>query len=240
MNERVSIASITGVDLDLDVAGPGARSYAFLIDWHFRLLLALAWLFLGMIAVTGSLTVAGLAERAYYTVTLGVILPAAAIYLLYHPVLEVLMQGQTPGKRIAGVRIVMEDGSLPGVMPLLIRNALRLLDSLPLCYVVGLVATMITRNAQRIGDLAAGTLLVYDHAGAQTSAAALARDQQAIARHGLDRAELARELLGRWYELAPEARLRLSRRLLTDLGDPPAATAGDAQLMAQLQSHVRG
>jgi hypothetical protein len=150
------------------------------------------------------------------------------------------MQGRTPGKRMAGVRIVMEDGRLPGAMPLLIRNVLRLLDSLPAFYLIGLVATLVTRNAVRIGDLAAGTILVYEDASRGGSAAALARDRQAIARHGLDRAELVRELLERWYELAPEARARLSSRLLTGLGDPPPAGAGDQQLKQQLETHLRG
>ena len=238
MNQTVRIASVTGVDLALRVAGPGARSYAFVIDWHVRLLVALAWLAVGTLTVRGlSLQEAGSALPQIYV--FAVVLPATAIYLLYHPVLEVLMQGRTPGKRMAGVRIVMEDGRIPGTMPLLIRNVLRLLDSLPGLYAIGLVATMVTRNAVRIGDLAAGTLLVYESAGRHGSAADLARDREAIARLGLDRAELASDMLERWHELAPEARVRLSRRLLAELGDPVPEDAGDRELMNRLQAHVR-
>ena len=43
-DEQLSVQSVTGVDLTLKLAGPGTRSYAFVIDWHIRLLLACAWL----------------------------------------------------------------------------------------------------------------------------------------------------------------------------------------------------
>lgn len=238
MNDTVRIASVTGVEVALKVAGPGARSYAFVIDWHFRLLLALAWLMVGMVAATGSLSWTGSGDALYQTFVFAVLLPSGAIYFLYHPLVEVIMQGRTPGKRIAGVRIVMEDGSMPGTTALLIRNALRLLDSLPMFYMVGLAATMVSRNSVRIGDLAAGTLLVYEHTGTGTTAYSLARNREAIARHGLDRAELARELLDRWHELAPEARASLARRLLTDLGEPGSLSVGELELMDRLRAHL--
>lgn len=239
MNDTVRIASVTGVDLALKVAGPGARSYAFLIDWHIRALLALTWLLLSVRLLTGAFTwVSEQQAFGYQALSFGIVLPAAAIYLLYHPVLEVFMRGRTPGKRMAGVRIVTEEGAVPTTTALLIRNVLRLLDSLPMLYMVGLVSTMVTQNAVRIGDLAAGTLLVYDAGGTKASAADLARDQDTIARHGLDRTELARELLTRWYELAPDVRKRLSRRLLTDLEGTPPQEQNEAELLIRLRGHV--
>ena len=92
-------------------------------------------------------------------------LPSLAIYFLYHPILEVALQGQTPGKRIAGVRVVaLAHGGAPGIGAILIRNVFRLVDSLPFLYAIGLVTTIVTRHAVRIGDIAAGTVLVYDEA----------------------------------------------------------------------------
>lgn len=241
MNDTVRIASVTGVELALKVAGPGARSYAFVIDWHIRVLLFLAWLaftwLTAVIWVTGGLADIGSSGFPRNYVVWGV-LPAAAIYVLYHPVLEVLMQGRTPGKRIAGVRIVTEDGEVPGTLALLIRNVLRLLDSLPAFYVIGLVTTVVTRSSVRLGDLAAGTLLVYDASGSHGSAADLARDQEAIARHGVDRIELVRDLLDRWDELEPEARERISKRLLEALGDPPRQATTGCDLREQLRAHL--
>ena len=71
-----------------------------------------------------------------------VVLPSLALYFLYHPILEVLMKGRTPGKRIAGVRLVKRDGGVPGVGALLIRNVFRLIDSLPFAYCIGLATTI--------------------------------------------------------------------------------------------------
>ena len=67
-----------------------------------------------------------------------VVLPALAIYFLYHPVLELAMRGRTPGKRSAGIHVVTRDGSAPSAGALLVRNVFRLIDSLPVAYGVGL------------------------------------------------------------------------------------------------------
>ena len=135
------------------LAGPGSRSYAFLIDWHIRVLAALLWIFVAILARPPSWSLSSPAIRI-------AILPALAIYFLYHPVVELLMRGQTPGKRRAGVRVVARGGGEPGFGAILIRNALRLIDALPLFYAVGLICTVVTDERVRIGDMAAGTRLV--------------------------------------------------------------------------------
>src|SRR3954447_17291140 len=158
MESIVRIPSVTGVDVELKIAGPGGRSYAFVIDWHIRFLAAAAWFIGGTIAYAGGLRLLpGDEVGAAYTFV--VIVPSVVIYFLYHPVLEVLLRGQTPGKRMAGVRLVaLADGGAPGIGALLVRNVFRLVDSLPSFYAVGLLTTMVTKHAVRIGDIAAGTL----------------------------------------------------------------------------------
>jgi uncharacterized RDD family membrane protein YckC len=211
----------------LDIAGPGTRSYAFIIDWEYRVLLALGW-FCGawlLIQPAGPLL-----QTA--------VVPALAIYLLYHPVLEVLLHGRTPGKRRAGVRIVMRDGSTPHVGALLIRNAMRLLDSLPVFYVVGLVSCLITAQRVRIGDLAAGTVLVHDGDAAETSRAQLA---SLGAQSGLapPQVELIRDVLERWPSLELSKRDALARSLLArvDTAVPAAQllALSDAELLQRLR-----
>jgi uncharacterized RDD family membrane protein YckC len=101
MESIVRIPSVTGVVVELKIAGPGGRSYAFVIDWHIRFLAAVAWFIGGTMAYVGGLRMPGDEVGAGYTFI--VIVPSAAIYFLYHPVLEVLLRGQTPGKRMAGV-----------------------------------------------------------------------------------------------------------------------------------------
>ena len=195
----------TGVDLQLRIASLGGRSYAFVIDWHIRTLAALAW-YMASTAIVYQELVVPKPDATFYFV---VVAPTTAIYFLYHLVLEVTT-GRTPGKRIAGVRIVAVTGQPPGIGALAIRNVLRILDSL-LFYSVGLISVLVTRQSVRIGDIAAGTLLVYDD-----DAKNAGFNEQSVARLGLERAELAHELLDRWKALEPERRQALARKLLDD------------------------
>jgi uncharacterized RDD family membrane protein YckC len=231
----LSIDSVTGIDVSLPVAGPGARSFAFLIDWHIRLVVALAWYAAAASVYNGHLSLAvPLTNNAVWYGA--VVLPASAIYFLYHCVLELAMRGSTPGKRAAGVRIVARDGGPPGAGALLVRNVFRLVDSLPLFYCVGLVATVVSREHLRIGDMAAGTLLVYEQRGEARLPVSAA--PPGTARLDAQAAELVAELLERWTSLTPESRAQLARRLLVVHGSTAAADADDAALRAVLQRLV--
>lgn len=210
----LQIPSVTGVDHTLRIAGPGARSYAFVVDWHIRALAALAWFLVAMIAFAGDFD-ALLAGGNSAAFSLVVVMPSLAIYFLYHPVVEIAMHGRTPGKRIAGVRLLRLDGGVPTAMALLIRNVFRLIDSLPFIYALGLATTILTRENVRIGDMAGGTILVYDDA---IDSVLTEISGEAIGRLGLERAELVRDLLARWSELDPNVRVRLGRRVLEGLG----------------------
>jgi len=214
---RLHVDSITGVPIELPIAGPGGRSYAFIIDWHIRVLAAAAWGFgytLVLSAVSAGETLPG------WQMPLGFV-PAMLIYLLYHPLLELTMSGRTPGKRIAGLRIVSIEGSVPAAGAIIVRNLFRIVDSLPILYVVGLAFSMATARHQRIGDLAAGTLLVYEDAGRAESLDTLPRAGAATGLSTSD-AELVQDLLERWPDLDREHRLELARRLLARL-DPATA-----------------
>lgn len=232
--EAFTVQGMTGVDLSLQIAGPGSRSYAFIIDWHIRLLLALAWLAFVMLAVSGGLRLPP--NAGAWTIAL-IVGPSALIYLLYHPVVELLMRGQTPGKRMAGVRIVNRDGGPPGVGAILLRNAFRLIDSLPTFYAVGLICTFVTAQRVRIGDMAAGTLLVVqDAAGTKTIDLLVARGNVS----GLDPAalDLVQQVLERWNTLEPPRRRAIALALLQRIdarAPQPPSELNDAGLRARLQ-----
>lgn len=236
MDNSFEINTATGVDLQLSIAGPGARSYAFFIDWHFRILFAAGLFVVLNYSFLGSMTLLDTEASNFRDYIFAVWVPVAAVYLLYHPVLEILMRGRTPGKRIAGVRIVALNGQLPGALALLIRNILRLVDSLPAAYVLGLVVTMLTRNAVRIGDLAAGTVLIYD--SDERSKGELDPELNAIAvsRFGIRNAELAQELLRRWDELEESKRINAATRLLAKLAPELQPETGSNALARQLHA----
>ncbi|HKT72820.1 MAG TPA: RDD family protein [Steroidobacteraceae bacterium] len=221
MPDRV-VDSATGVTVALPIAGTGARSFAFLIDWHIRAILCVAWYSLAAILYNGEFSlVAPLTPDSRWF--LYILAPPTAVFFLYHAVLEVVMQGRTPGKRMAGVQIVSRDGGAPSVGALLTRNVFRLVDSLPLAYCVGIVTTLVTQDQVRIGDLAAGTVLVYDRSDALPR-----HGMRAGSRPSLDTetAEVIGDLLQRWSSLDAPARRRLARAALSRLGTRSDARAG--------------
>jgi uncharacterized RDD family membrane protein YckC len=237
--QPLHVAGLTGVDVALDIAGPGTRSFAFILDWHIRLLLALGWYGCVWGLLTALHAGSALATRPFLLLA-G--LPAIVIYLCYHPVLEVLMRGRTPGKRRAGVRIVLRNGATPGLGALLVRNIFRLVDSLPMLYVVGLVCCLISEQRVRIGDLAAGTVLIRD---SEAAARALAQIGATVSRSGLrpEAAELLHDLLERWSALEVSRRDEIARSILARIdragSSLPFAALDDAQLLAQLRALVR-
>ena len=222
------VDSVTGVDVALPVAGPGARSFAFVIDWAIRTILSVAWYVVAALLHNGGWSVvAPLSPDAAWFVF--VVAPPAAIYFLYHPVWEVATRGLTPGKRMAGLQTVSRNGGAPGVGSLLTRNVFRLVDSFPIAYALGLLTTMVTRNHVRIGDLAAGTLLVYTRN--DTTLTRYSGERHADNELDARTAEVLHELLQRWAILDGAARRRIAQTILAD-----AAAATDEELRMQLES----
>jgi len=232
----VVLHSVTGVDVELRIAGPGSRSYAFVVDWHIRLTLALAWFLVGLVLYTGEVSLFdGYPKDSNWYFL--VVLPAGALYFLYHPVLEVLMSGRTPGKRMAGVRLVSRTGDIPSIGALLLRNVFRIVDSMPIAYVVGLACVVFTAQHVRIGDLAAGTLLVHDRVESDTSFGGV----HAAAQGGLSPqlADLVHELLDRWDALDARVRCDLARSLIARI-EPESAAAATNEFSTQLRARLRG
>jgi len=229
--EELIVRGLTGVDIRVRIAGLGTRSFAFVTDWLLRTLLALGWLLIGALA---RLIPAVMAARLLGD---GLMLAAAilafATYFLYHPVLETAMRGRTPGLRKAGARIVTVEGATPATGPILIRNLFRLIDCLPVFYMVGLACCALTKQRVRLGDLAAGTVMVLDEADSVQSLGRLSAQMQQTGLP-LDALRLLHDLLDRWPELAPHERIRLARELLRKLDpefDPRGSGASDDRVL---------
>ena len=227
-DERLRIAGLTGVDIGLEIAGPGSRSYAFLIDWHIRVLLALAWF-----AATWLVTRASTAAPGGRRFLMLALIPALVIYLFYQPVMELATRGRSPGKRMAGVRLVTRRGGTPGVAALLFRNVFRLVDSVPSLYLVGLICCFVTRQRVRIGDLAAGTLLVTCARAEDAALTRLAPSESA--RLPLALIELTQELLDRWSSLSEAKRREFAEGVLARAGRGGTSGLSEQELHAQLR-----
>ncbi|MFT3808062.1 RDD family protein [Arenimonas sp.] len=147
-----------GLALNLRCAGVMPRAYAWLIDF------ALRWTVIGTLA--SLLAIFGDAGEG---------LALLAMFLLYwgYPiVLEVMLDGQTLGKKAMGLRVVNGNGTPVTWLPSIVRNLLRFVDMMPLGYGFGLVCGLFDRHGRRLGDLAAGTVVVYvDRVGSRVAAA---------------------------------------------------------------------
>lgn len=156
LDTRLRVETPEGIDLLLRPAGLVPRALAFAIDLLIRGgLLLLLFFVLGLLG------------------QLGIGLGALLLFLLtwwYMVLFEVLNQGRSPGKQLLGLRVIHDDGTPVGWPASLTRNLLRFVDMLPFGYTLGILSCLNHPAFKRLGDLAAGTLVVY-------------REQPAVATH---------------------------------------------------------
>jgi uncharacterized RDD family membrane protein YckC len=135
-----------GVDLELRLAGPVIRINAWLIDFIIRSIIQTAAYF--VLVWLGS-------------IGWGLILLTIFIVEWFYPVLFELYQGATPGKKALNLYVCHDDGTPVNWQSSMLRNLLRVADFLPFAYGLGLLSMFINRDFKRLGDLAAGTVVVY-------------------------------------------------------------------------------
>src|SRR6476620_3361946 len=151
VQETMRIATPEGVSLELSLAGLGSRFVALLADTLLQGV-ALGLLIVALVvADTGGFAFEAIVARAVF-----------ALLFVYPTAFELGAAGQTPGKRWNSLRVVHDDGSPLTFRSSALRNVLRLVDLLPGLYLVGAIAIFATRANQRLGDLAAGTLVVRE------------------------------------------------------------------------------
>jgi uncharacterized RDD family membrane protein YckC len=93
-----------------------------------------------------------------------IIVISAAVPILYFTISEYWMKGQTIGKRVMGIRVIQDNGQSPSFLAVLIRNALLLADLLPFLFLLGFLLIFLNRKEKRVGDLVAGTIVIYEKA----------------------------------------------------------------------------
>ncbi len=139
-----------GILLELRPAGLSARFFAFLIDWLIRIA--------ALYAVAIAVGFAGMTGIAAALITIF----AFALEWFYPVAFELSRAGSTPGKRVFGLRVVMDNGLpvTPGAS--LTRNLLRVADFLPFFFGFAIVSMLLRKDCKRLGDIAAATLVVHD------------------------------------------------------------------------------
>ncbi|WP_455203326.1 RDD family protein [Kaarinaea lacus] len=136
-----------GVDLHLRVAGPIVRSLAWSIDALIRVAV--------YIVLSIVLTLFGEFGK-------GVLLLCIFLLEWFYPVFfEVLKNGATPGKKKMGIRVVNDNGTPVSWGTSITRNLLRTADFAPAFYGFGIIAMLLNSDFKRLGDMAAGTIVIY-------------------------------------------------------------------------------
>ncbi len=214
--DRISVATPEGVTLEATLAGVGSRFAAALIDQVLRVVLLIALLILQRVVDGDGSTSSG--------VFLATLLTAMfLVQFAYDVLFETLASGRTPGKRWTGLRVVKLGGAPVGFVASALRNVLRIVDALPGFYLVGILSVLFTKNNQRLGDLAAGTIVVVDrrHPAARPLPRTTTTDDDAlwdVSAVTADEVATVRRFLERRTSLTPEARDRLAMEMATRLG----------------------
>jgi uncharacterized RDD family membrane protein YckC len=161
-NNTLKIDTPENVTFDYDVAGIGSRFLAALADTALIVVLQVVvigpLILLASIFSDTSLSVSSL--NAWILAILGLI--SFIFFWGFYIFFEILWNGQSPGKRWVGLRVIRVDGTPITASEAVIRNLVRIIDFLPTAYGVGVVTMFINTNSRRVGDLAAGTIVVHD------------------------------------------------------------------------------
>ena len=212
------------------LAGIGTRGAAALIDLVLMVaLMGSAWY--GAASLTRLFP--SFAEVAESWLQAAFIIAQFCIIWGYSVVFEAIWDGQTPGKRLLGLRVVRNGGGGVDLGPSAARNLLRFIDFLPFGYFVGMAAIVANQRNQRLGDLVAGTIVVRErllrHQRARATASPVA-DDGAVLTATLDdeRFALLDRFVAREATLDDASRVRLANALVVRLGvdvrtDPVAA-----------------
>ena len=156
-NDTLTIDTPEQIALELPLAGIGSRFLALVIDSFIQMLAAII-----TVLALYFLFPRGLGwSQAFLSAALILIL--FCLYWGYFAFFEIIWNGQTPGKRITGIRVIKESGRPISPVEAIGRNLMRSIDMLGL-YLVGIICMMISAQNKRLGDYVAGTVVVYDQA----------------------------------------------------------------------------
>ena len=227
MDERIYIATPDHVSLEFELAGPGSRFSAYVVDFLCNALLIMAIILLvylsgGLIALRWLVRSSGGNASVSWLLAVAVLI----IFLInwgYYVFFEGLGKGSTPGKKRMGIRVIRQDGLPIGLREAALRNLVRAADMLPPpSYILGGLVMHFDAQGRRLGDMVAGTYVVvekFELAAQGTSGAAwVKRVEQGRSRQGLtlprgtispQQLGLIEQFLARSRELSEERRSQL-------------------------------
>jgi uncharacterized RDD family membrane protein YckC len=160
-SDKLTIDTPEQTALDFAIAGIGSRFLALAVDTLIQILAAIIVGFGGSLAI-GAISV--IAPKAALWGFALIVLFGFVLYFGYFAFFEIIWNGQTPGKRQAGIRVIKDSGRPLTPAESIARNLMRIVDWLPSLYAVGMASALLNKENKRLGDLVAGSIVIREAA----------------------------------------------------------------------------
>jgi len=156
--DKLTIETPEQTVLEFEIAGIGSRFLALAYDTLIQILIGVGML---VIMVVVGVSVPSAAKNGIWFLAL-IVLSYFLLYFGYFTIFEVIWNGQTPGKRKEGLRVIKDSGRPITPAESVGRNLMRIVDQLPAFYAVGIGSMLLSRQNKRLGDFVAGTIVVHE------------------------------------------------------------------------------
>jgi uncharacterized RDD family membrane protein YckC len=167
--EQLSIETPELVAIDMPMAGIGSRFVALFVDYAIWAVGIIAFVLIFALVDPSLNHFSKLGEK--WEIAITIFIPFL-VYWGYFTLFEAFWNGQTPGKRVVKIRVIQRSGRGIGLFESMTRNLLRVVDQIPGFYGVGVICIFLSKQQQRLGDLAAGTLVVHERENLNESSSA--------------------------------------------------------------------
>jgi uncharacterized RDD family membrane protein YckC len=221
---RIVLQTPESVELEFHLAGIGNRTYALTIDYLIWMAVLIVTL-ITFAVINYNLDLLNNDRAILWAVAIQLII-FFIIYVGYFVFFEVVWRGQTPGKKVAKIRVVRDDGRTIGLSQATIRALLRPFDDI---LFLGLFLIILGKKEKRLGDLVAGTIVIQEETAVKSQIFVVSPAAEPLAEYLKNNTEIARllpedfatvrEYLQRQKEMIPAARLALAKKLAYRIKD---------------------
>jgi uncharacterized RDD family membrane protein YckC len=221
--DKLTIETPEQTALEFPLAGIGSRFLALALD---LLLQAAVWCILAIVLAVSAVSFSLFSKGAGVWTIAILIFVLFSLQFGYFALFESLWNGQTPGKRWTHLRVIKDSGRPINAYDAILRNLLRIVDSLPTMYAVGLITMLISRENKRVGDYAAGTVVIHEKPllgvssiWEQSAATAQPLAASTLPQLTVEELQLVEAFLDRRGSLEPHVRSAMARQIADRLGE---------------------
>jgi uncharacterized RDD family membrane protein YckC len=220
--DKLTIDTPEQVHLEFVLADIGSRFMAVFADFCIQIILYFVLILIDHWALGGAM----FSHLSQYQVWVIAVLFFVyfCIYWGYYAAFEALWNGQTPGKRWAGIRVIKETGRPINAFEAIARNILRVVDQIPGIYAVGIVVMLLNSKNRRLGDFVAGTLVVHERKAKESDLFFNIANKPAeqplyqVTRLGVAEIELIETFLARRLDIPAHVRQQSAQRIAEMIG----------------------